>query len=65
MKNLKSILFSTLTISLLSLVFTIPAFASTSIFNFKMDKVYLDGRVDGAYHKLDAGKIAIKGSTYV
>lgn len=30
-----------------------------------MDKVYLDGRVNGAYHKLDAGKVLINGSTYV
>ncbi|MGG0177742.1 hypothetical protein [Gottfriedia acidiceleris] len=65
MKNLKSIFFSTIAVSFLSLVFIIPAFASTSIFNLKMNKVYLDGRVDGAYHKLDAGKVLINGSTYV
>lgn len=58
-------LFSCISVSLLSLVFTIPALASTSIFNFQMNKVYLDGRVNAAYHKLDAGTVGINGSTYV
>ncbi|MFF3023756.1 hypothetical protein ACFVRR_14040 [Gottfriedia sp. NPDC057948] len=33
--------------------------------SLKIEKVSLDGRGDGAYHKLDAGKVLINGSTYV